>query len=89
MNRIDKISKETLNLLQYAKDTAVNNLTIANNTGKLLPRLDPLQLSAVVGLIDASLSQGYHKGLKSFQSIVKEQLSQEQTQKAIEPIKKK
>lgn len=79
MNQVDKISKEALDLLQYAKDTAVANLTVANRAGKLNPQLEPAQLLAVVDLLGSSLSQGYQKGLTAFQKAVKEQLPQEST----------
>ena len=46
MNQVDKISKEALDLLQYAKDTAIANLTIANSAGKLNQQLEPAQLLA-------------------------------------------
>lgn len=75
MNQVDKISKEALTLLNYAKDTAIANLTIANSQGKLEPQLDPAQLLAVIELLGISLSQGYQKGLTSFQKTVKEQLT--------------
>ena len=88
MNEIDKISKEALDLLHYAKDTAVANLTIANSSGKLNPRLEPIQLLAVVDLLGSSLSQGYQKGLTSFQNAVKKQLPKEQT-KVETSLKKK
>lgn len=75
MNQVDKISKEALTLLNYAKDTAIANLTIANSQGKLEPQLDPAQLLAVVNLLGMSLSQGYQKGLTAFQKTVKEQMA--------------
>lgn len=89
MNQVDKISKEALSLLQYAKDTAIANLTVANSSGKLKPQLEPIQLLAVVDLLGASLSQGYQKGLSAFQKVVKEQIPQESTKKVVESSKKK
>ena len=89
MNQIDKISKEALSLLQYAKDTAIANLTVANSAGKLKPQLEPTQLLAVIDLLGSSLSQGYQKGLNAFQKVVKEQITQEQIKKTTENVKKK
>ena len=70
MNQVDKISKEALNLLKYAKDTAVTNLASANSNGQLEYKLTDEQLLSVVSLLDSSLSQGYQKALPSFQSKV-------------------
>lgn len=75
MNQVDKISKEALALLQYAKDTAVANLTVANGQKKLEPQLDGAQLLAVINLLGLSLSQGFQKGLPAFQKKVSEQLT--------------
>lgn len=77
MNQIDKISKEALLLLNYAKDTAIANLATANSSGALQPKLEPDQLVAVVNLLGSSLSQGYQRGLTTFQGVVKEQISLE------------
>ena len=79
MNQIDKISKEALVLLQYAKDTAIANLASANSNKKLEPQLDGSQLAAVVNLMNLSLSQGFQKGLPSFQKSVKDQLKEHST----------
>lgn len=89
MNQIDKISKEALNLLQYAKDVAVTNLTVANSTGKLTPQLEPAQILTVVDLLNSSLSQGYQKGLLAFQKSVKEQIPQDQIRSDSQFNKKK
>jgi hypothetical protein len=89
MNQVDKISKEALILLNYAKDTAVANLTVANNKGQLDPKLEPAQLLAVIDVFTSSLSQGYQKGLGSFQKIVKEQVMTSQTKKVAEISNKK
>jgi len=89
MNQVDKISKEALDLLQYAKDTAIANLTIANSAGKLNQQLEPAQLLAVVDLLGSSLSQGYQKGLTAFQKAVREQLTQQESTKAEISNKKK
>lgn len=75
MNQIDNISKEALLLMKFAKDTAITNLTKANSSGVLQPKLEPDQLSAVVNLVEVSLSQGYQRGLTSFQGAVNEQLN--------------
>ena len=76
MNQVDKISKEALTLLQYAKDTAIANLTTTNGQKKLEPQLDGAQLLAVINLMNVSLTQGFQKGLPAFQKTVKEQLEQ-------------
>lgn len=89
MNQVDKISKEALVLLNYAKDTAVANLTVANSKGQLDPKLEPAQLLAVIDVFTSSLSQGYQKGLGSFQNIVKEQVTTSQTKKVAEISNKK
>jgi len=88
MNQVDKLSKEVLVLLNYAKDTAVANLTVANSKGQLDPKLEPSQLLAVIDVFTSSLNQGYQKGLGSFQSVVKEQVAN-QTKKITETSNKK
>lgn len=75
MNQVDKISKEALTLLQYAKDTAIANLTTANAQKKLEPQLDGAQLLAVINLLGPSLTQGFQKGLPAFQKTVTNQLN--------------
>jgi hypothetical protein len=82
MNQIDKISKEAMSLLNYAKDTAIANLTTANGQKKLEPQLDGAQLLAVINLLNLSLSQGFQKGLPSFQKTVKHQIDNSSTTKA-------
>lgn len=67
MNKIEKISREALNLLNYSKDTAVSSLSLANSEGMLGTKLSDEQLSKVVSLLENSLSQGYLKGINSFQ----------------------
>lgn len=74
MNQVDKISKEALMLLQYAKDTAIANLTTANAQNKLEPQLDGAQLLAVINLLGPSLTQGFQKGLPAFQKTVTNEL---------------
>jgi hypothetical protein len=74
MNSIDKISKEALNLLTYSKDVVTNNLATANATGALEPKLTEEQIRNVLSLVDHSLSQGFQKGLTSFQKTVKGEL---------------
>lgn len=83
MNQVDKISKEALALLNYAKDTAIANLTIANSQGKLEPQLDPAQLLAVIEMLGISLSQGYQQGLTSFQKTVREQFAIEKSKETV------
>jgi hypothetical protein len=74
MNQVDKISKEVLNLLNYSKDVTTTNLNSANKTGKLEPRLTDDQLRLVVNLVESSLTQGYQKGLNTFQKTIKNTL---------------
>lgn len=88
MNQVDEISKEALSLLQYAKDTAIANLTIANGQKKLEPQLDGAQLLAVINLLNLSLAQGFQKGLPSFQKVVVNQLNTSQTTTKAESKKK-
>lgn len=88
MNQVDKISKEAFTLLQYAKDTAIANLTTANGQNKLEPQLDGAQLLAVINLLNLSLSQGFQKGLPSFQKVVVNQLNAPQAATKIETKKK-
>lgn len=87
MNQVDKISKEVLSLLNYSKDVATGNLSTANNSGRLEPKLTDEQLRSVVSLVEASLSQGYQKGLNTFQKTLKTTL--EDKTKEETPKKKK
>lgn len=87
MNQVDKISKEVLSLLNYSKDVATGNLSIANNSGRLEPKLTDEQLRSVVNLVEASLSQGYQKGLNTFQKTLRVTL--EDKAKEETPKKKK
>lgn len=79
MNQVDKISKEALNLLSYSKDVVATNLTTMNKEGKLNPPLTENQLQTIVSVLDSSFSQGFQKGLSSFQKTIS---------KALEPVKK-
>ena len=71
MNKIDKVSKEVLNLLNYSKDLTKANLSSANNTGALGQKLTDDQLRLVVDMIDVSITQGYQRGLSNFQRTLK------------------
>jgi hypothetical protein len=75
MNQVDKISKETLNLLEYSKDVVKENLTTANVTGQLEPKLSDEHLKKVLHLVDVSMSQGYQKAIQSFQRNISTVLS--------------
>jgi len=86
MNQVDKISKEVLNLLNYSKDVTTTSLNSANNSGKLEPKLTDDQLRLVVNLVENSLSQGYQKGLNTFQKTLKTTL---ETRVVDETTKKK
>lgn len=77
MNQVDKISKEVLNLLNYSKDVATNNLTSLNKEGKLNPPLNESQLQTIVSLLDSSFTQGFQKGLTNFQKSVKNVMESE------------
>ena len=66
----DKIARETLGLFEYSKEVVKNNLISANKSGNIPPHLNETQLNGVLSLIDSSLSQGYHRGITSFQKIV-------------------
>ena len=81
MNQVDKISKEVLDLLRYAKDTAKSNLVTANSNGQLESQLSDAQLNSVLSVVDSSLSQGYLKGLTSFQNSLKNIVSLEDNSK--------
>ena len=80
MNQVDKISKEALNLLNYSKDVAANNLTSLNKEGKLSPPLNESQLQTIVSVLESSFSQGFQKGLTNFQKSIKVTLESEKTQ---------
>lgn len=87
MNQVDKISKEVLNLLNYSKDVAANNLTTLNKEGKLTPALNEQQLQTVMSVLESSFSQGFQKGLPTFQKSVKNVLEAEKLQQT-KPSKK-
>jgi len=87
MNQIDKISKEALSLLNYSKDVAVGNLSAANNSGRLEPKLTDEQLRSVVSLVEVSLSQGYQKGLNTFQKTLKTTLEDKIKEEALKKKK--
>lgn len=70
MNQVDKISKEVLNLLSYSKDVVASNLTAFNKEGKLTPQLNEVQLKTIVSILESSVSQGFQKGLPTFQKSV-------------------
>lgn len=89
MNRIDKISKDALNLLAYSKDVAASNLTTANAKGNLDPKLTDEQVASVLSLVEHSLSQGFQKGLTSFQKSVEKTLTESSTTTPVESKKKK
>jgi len=71
MNLIDKISKETLNLLEYSKDVVKSNLTNSNINGTIKPSLTESQLASLYKLVDMSISQSFQKGILSFQKTLK------------------
>ena len=79
MNNVDKISKEVLGLLTYSKDVVTNNLTTANATGALEPKLTDEQVVRVLSLVEHSLSQGFQRGLESFQRTVKQTIDNSST----------
>jgi hypothetical protein len=79
MNQVDKISKEALNLLSYSKDVVANNLAALNKEGKLTPQLNELQLKTIVSILESSVSQGFQKGLPTFQKSVNNVLEEVRT----------
>lgn len=89
MNQVDKISKEALSLLTYSKDVAATNLTTANARGGLEPKLTDEQVTSVLNLFEHSLSQGFQKGLESFQRIVKQTITQDIASNNLDTKKKK
>ena len=56
--------------MNYSKDVVTNNLTALNKEGKLTPALNEAQLKTIVSILDSSVSQGFQKGLPSFQKSV-------------------
>jgi len=87
MNQVDKISKEVLNLLNYSKDVVTGNLSAANNSGRLEPKLTNEQLRSVVSLVEVSLLQGYQKGLNTFQKTLKTNLEDKVKEEALKKKK--
>ncbi len=81
MNKVNEILRAALNLLNYSKDVATTNLSSANGSGKLEPKLTDDQLKLVVNLLESSLSQGFQKGLGSFQRMLKNNVSEEVAKK--------
>jgi len=77
MNKVDKLSKEVLNLFSYSKDIVTTNLNTANNVGNLEPKLTEHQLNFVLKLFENSLTQGYQKGISIFQKTLKNVLNEE------------
>jgi len=75
MKTVDKISKETLGLVEYSKDLTKSNLVNFNSNGEIKTPLSEEQLQSVYSLIDASISQAFQRSLPSFQKNVESILS--------------
>ena len=69
MNTVDKISKEVINLTEYAKDVVKNNLATSPLKGQL--KLEESQLTSLIQLIDVSITSGIQKGLPNLQKNIK------------------
>lgn len=65
MNKIDKLSKEVLNLFLYTKDHVKAEVT--SHFLKEDHGINEKQLAAVLRLIDSSIEQSYEKGIHTFQ----------------------
>ena len=70
MNNVDKISKETLAVLEYSKEIVKTNLVKANSLGQIEPQLTNEQLQKVSNLLDTFFSQGLQIALPNFQKVV-------------------
>lgn len=65
MNKVDKLSKEVLNLFLFTKDhvkTEVTNHFLKEDHG-----INEKQLNSILRLIDTSVEQSYEKGIQNFQ----------------------
>jgi hypothetical protein len=68
MNKQDKINKAGRALTSTVNETIITNLVSAQRSGAIDVTDD--QLQKVLSLVSQSTEQGYHKGLKTFQSAV-------------------
>lgn len=62
------ISRQAWELVELSKSQTLQNLTIAQRSGDLQIGRD--QLPKLINLVQQSIEQGYHSGLKEFETQV-------------------
>lgn len=87
MNKINKLSKELLGIVEYSKEVIKSNLLLSNEKNTF-NKLTDAQLYSVIDLVNVSLSQGVQKALPTFQKVVEDTLS-ETKKVTLESSKKK
>jgi hypothetical protein len=87
MNKVNKLSKEVLGMVEYSKEVIKNNLVSFNEKNQS-DRLTESQLSNVINLVNLSLSQGMQTAMPTFQKVVAGALS-ETTKQTVEILRKK
>lgn len=86
MNKVDKMSKEVLGIVEYCKEVVRTNLVSFNNNQK--DKLTEAQINETLNIVNLSLSQGSQKAIPVFQKVLSSVLN-ETTKEAVEASKKK
>ena len=72
MNTLDKITRDTLILVDSVRDSVSNNLMKACLSAMV--DLDEKQLSDILKIVDVSCNEGYQKSISVFQNTIKKHL---------------
>lgn len=86
MNKVDKMSKEVLGIVEYCKEVVRKNLISSNDNQQ--DRLSESQLNNMLNIVNLSLSQGSQKAIPVFQKVLSNVLN-ETAKEAVESSKKK
>jgi len=87
MNKVDKLSKEVLGMVEFSKEVIRKNL-VASNENSGFEKLSESQISNVLNIVNVSLSQGIQKAIPVFQKVVNSTLN-EVKDEALESSRKK
>lgn len=77
MSIINKILRDSKNLVDSAKDTVLSNLVEARRTG--LIDVTDVQLQKIIEIVSVSLSESFQKSISVFQNMIKRHLESSET----------
>jgi formiminotetrahydrofolate cyclodeaminase len=69
MNSVDKISRETKNLLESAKDALATNIVTAARSKNVT--IDESQLPVLINLVNITIDETFQKSLPVYQNSIK------------------